>query len=249
MPRLYAASAGYARLGRRAHYSSGINKRRTAQSAGVRGRRLSSLMAARSFPIARPVVRGFVGRGAENKYFDIAAADYNMDLTGSITHLDVVTQGSTVNSRDGRKFMPTWVNMRGFCHNNPTSVGTDNAVILVWDKQPNKALAAITDVLDAAAPTAQNKRENASRFIILRRWNVVMTGKSDGSTVPGFLRNFDKFVRLPRGLIAECTPADTTGAIGNRVSGALLLITVGNVLNGNNAALLHVGMRIGFKDI
>jgi len=249
MPRLYAASAGYARLGRRAHYSSGINKRRTAQSAGVRGRRLSSLMAARSFPIARPVVRGFVGRGAENKYFDIVAANYVLDTTGSITHLDVITQGSTVNSRDGRKFMPTWINIRGFTQNNSASVGTDNAVILVWDKQPNKALAAITDILDASAPTAQNKRENASRFMILRRWDFVMTGKSDGTTVPGFLRNFDKFVRLPRGLIAECTPADTTGAIGNRVSGALLLVTVGNVAAGNGAALMHVGMRIGFKDI
>jgi len=249
MPRLYAATAGYARLGRRAHYSSGINKRRAAQAAGVHGRRLSSLMAARAFPIVRPVVRGFLGRAGESKYIDIAGAAYVCDTTGSITHLDVVTQGDTVNSRDGRKFMPTWLQMRGRVGNNANATYNDCAVILVWDKQPNKALAAVTDVLDTANPQSMNKRENASRFQIIRRWDFTLTGKSDGSTTPGYVRNFDKFVKLPRGLVAECTPADTTGAIGNRVTGALLLVTVGAKAPGDTASVLAVGMRIGFKDV
>lgn len=249
MPRLYASSAGYARLRRRAHYSSGINKRRAAQSAGVRGRRQSALMAARAFPIMRPVVRGFLGRAGENKYIDIAKTTYVSDTTGTITHLDVVTQGDSVNSRDGRKFSPTWVNIRGQFCNGSTATYTDNVIMLVWDKQPNKALAAITDVLDSAESYAQNKRENASRFQILRRWNMTLTGKSDGSTVPGFARGFDHYVRMPRGLVAECTPADTTGAIGNRVSGALLMITVGSVAAGTGAAFLYASIRVGFKDV
>jgi len=249
MPRLYAATAGYARLGRRSHYSSGIHKRRVAQAAGVHGRRLSSLMAARALPIARPVMRGFLGRAGENKYIDIGNAGYVCDTTGAITHLDVVTQGDSVNSRDGRKFMPTWVNFRGFVTNGATADSNIAVVMLVWDKQPNKALAAITDVLDFVTPQAQNKRENASRFTILRRWVFSLTGKNDGSTTPGYQRVFTPFVKLPRGLIAECTPADTTGAIGNRVSGALLLITLGNHLAGTTAASLAASIRVGFKDV
>jgi len=247
MPRMYSR---YAALGRRTTHSGYIRKRRNAFQAGVRGRRMSSLMAARAFPIARPIVqRGFVGGAGENKYFDVAGAMYVLDNTGAITHLDVVTQGNTVNSRDGRKFMPTSVNFRGRIMSGTGTTFSENAVMLVWDKQPNKALAAITDVLDAATPYAQNKREHASRFQVIRRWDSVCSGKNDGTTVGGFIRNFDHFVRLPRGLIAECTPADTTGAIGNRVTGALLLITVGNMGAGATAASLYCSIRIGFKDV
>ena len=48
-------------------HSGYIRKRRAVQAAGVHGRRLSALMAARVLPIARPVSRS-VG---ENKYIDV----------------------------------------------------------------------------------------------------------------------------------------------------------------------------------
>jgi len=121
--------------------------------------------------------------------------------------------------------------------------------MLVWDKQPNKALAAITDVLDAVQPQAMNKRENAGRFVVLRRWNEVLTGKGDASTTAGFAKNFDEYVKLPKDCICECTGADTTGAIGNRISGALLLITLGNIAPGNSAAALTCAVRVNFMDI
>lgn len=204
---------------------------------------------ARTAVVRRAPIRGFVGRAGENKFFDVALANYNCDTTGTMTHLDIVTQGDTVNSRDGRKFMPTWVNFRGYIVNGATSVSTDSAVILLWDKQPNKALAAVTDFLDSASSLSQNKRENASRFLVIRRWDFAMTGKNDGTTTSGYVRNFDKFVRLPRGLIAECTPADTTGAIGNRVTGALLLCTVGRTAAGTTSAIFSAAIRVGFKDV
>ena len=252
MPRLYQSQAGWNYLRRRATHSGYIRKRRMAQAAGLHGRRMSALMAARAYPIARPMqpaLRGFLGGAGENKYVDVANAVYVCDTTGSITHISVVAQGDSVNQRDGRKFMPTWVNMRGIIANGSTATSTESAVLLVWDKQPNKALAAITDILDVVSTVAQNKRENSSRFMIIRRWSVLLTGKSDGSTVPGFARNFDRYVRLPRGLVAECTPSDTTGEIGNRVTGALLLVTLGNRAAGTAAAALETSIRIGFKDV
>ena len=245
MSRLYQSQQGWDYLRKRPTHSGYIRKRRAVQAAGVHGRRLSALMAARALPIARPLSR-FVG---ENKYVDVANAAYVCDTTGSITHISVVPQGDSVNQRDGRKFMPTWVNMRGIIANGSTSTSTESAVLLVWDKQPNKALAAITDILDTTSTVAQNKRENSSRFMIIRRWSVVLTGKSDGSTVPGFARNFDRYVRLPPGLVAECTPSDTTGEIGNRVTGALLLVTLGNRAAGTSAAALETTIRVGFKDV
>ena len=193
MSRLYQSQQGWDYLRKRPTHSGYIRKRRAVQAAGVHGRRLSALMAARALPIARPVSRS-VG---ENKYIDIAHASYANDTTGSVTHLSVVPQGDSVNSRDGRKFMLTNVNIRGWIEQNSTAVWNNPVNLLVWDKQPNKALAAITDILDSIHPSSQNKRENASRFMILRRWDMVLTGKNDGSTVSGFARNFDKFVRFP----------------------------------------------------
>jgi len=192
---------------------------------------------------------GFVGAAGDAKYVDTALANYVVDTTGSVTHIDIVPQGTTVNQRDGKAFRDTSVTIRGMTYNGSTATYNDCAVLLVWDKQPNKALAAITDVLDAANNSALNKRENASRFVIIRRWNYILTGKGDGSTTSGYARTFDKYVRLPPGCVATCTTADNTGAIGNRVSGALLLLTVGNTAAGNSAAVLSVTVRTNFVDI
>lgn len=216
--------------------------------SGTKVRRARQQMLARNIqgPVVRLVSKAVPG---ENKYFDVADASYEYSTTGVITHLDVITQGDSVNQRNGRKFMPTSLNFRGYVSNKSTSNQTDNALIILWDKQPNKALAAITDVLDAVNTTAQNKRENAQRFQIIRRWNFHLTGKSDGTTTAGYAQSFDEYVRLPKGLVAQCTPADTTGAIGNRVSGALLMIHVGNNATGNSAAVGQYSIRVGFQEV
>lgn len=252
MPRLYQSQAGWNYLRRRATHSGYIRKRRMAQAAGLHGRRMSALMAARAYPIARPMqpaLRGFLGSAGENKYVDVAATTYACDTTGTVTHISVVPQGDSVNARDGRKFALTTVQIRGKTTTGSTATYAQGTLALVWDKQPNKALAAVTDILDTAHSDSMNKRENASRFMVLRRWDLMLTGKNDGSTVGGFARNFDKFVRLPRGLIAECTPADATGEIGNRVTGALLLLTVGSMPAGTSACSYVVSLRVGFKDV
>lgn len=197
----------------------------------------------------RPLVRrGFLGAAGERKYVDTALAQYECSTTGSITHIDIVPRGDAVTERNGRKFVDEWVNIRGQLVNKNSATYTDNTVLLVWDRQPNKALAAITDILDTNSAYSQNKRENASRFLIVRRWDHTLFGKGDGSTVGPFGTGFDHYVRLPRGLVAECTPADETGAIGNRVSGALLLVTTGSVASGEGASTLSVAIRVGFAE-
>ena len=90
MSRLYQSQQGWDYLRKRPTHSGYIRKRRAVQAAGVHGRRLSALMAARALPIARPLSR-FVG---ENKYVDVANAAYVCDTTGSITHISVVLKAT-----------------------------------------------------------------------------------------------------------------------------------------------------------
>lgn len=192
---------------------------------------------------------GFVGAAGDAKYIDIAYTTHAIDTTGAISHLSIVAQGNTVNQREGKAFRCTSVYLRGNVTNGITANVNDYSILLVWDKQPNKALAAVTDILDSASAYSMVKRENSARFVILRRFDGVLTGKGDGTNGQGYCRNFDKYVKLPRDCNCLCTVADTTGAIGNRVSGALLLVAVGITAAGGAAAALNVTGRMNFVDI
>lgn len=200
---------------------------------------------------ARAPQRGFLGSAGEAKYVDIAATNYPLNTTGSITHLDIVPTGTTVNSRDGRKFKDTAVQFRGHCFADSTTTATSGAMYLVWDHQPNKALASITDVLDSANSNSFSKRENSQRFKIIKKWRWAFSGNTTtaGQQTSNTLIDIDDYVKLPDYCVAECTTADTTGAIGNRVTGALLLITVGSTGAGTADATAFFNTRVNFVDI
>lgn len=199
----------------------------------------------------RAAQRGFLGAAGEAKFFDIAAGALPLNSTGSISHLDIVPTGTTVNSRDGRKFKNTSLQIRGIVQSDSTTTASQGAMYLVWDRQPNKALAGITDVLDTASPYSFAKRENVQRFKIIKKWRWVFAGNNTtaGQQTSATSYDIDDYVKLPDECVAECTTLDTTGAIGNRVTGALLLITVGNNVSGTADAIAYVGTRVNFVDV
>lgn len=200
---------------------------------------------------ARAPQRGFMGAAGEAKYLDIALGTLALNTTGSISHLDIVPTGTTVNSRDGRKFKNTSVQIRGFATADNTTITTIGAMYLVWDKQPNKALAAITDVLDTNNASSFTKRENSQRFKIIKKWRWSFAGNNltAGQQSDTSMYDIDEYVKLPDDCLAECTTADTTGAIGNRVTGALLLVTTGISPAGTADALVNINSRVNFSDV
>lgn len=195
-----------------------------------------------------PPRRALAGEG---KYFDIAIGTLALNTTGSVSHLDVVPVGSSVNSRDGRKFKNTSFQVRGVATSDTATVAASGAMYLVWDRQPNKALAAVTDILDTASSLSFAKRENAQRFKIIKKWRWAFTGNNTtaGQQTSSSLFDIDDYVRLPDECVAECTTADTTGAIGNRVTGALLLVTIGATGAGTSDANVTITTRVNFADI
>lgn len=197
----------------------------------------------------RAVQRGFLGAAGEAKYFDVASGTLALNTTGSITQLDSVPTGTTVNSRDGRKFKLTSFQVRGIAAADTTTTVTQGAMYLVWDRQPNKALAAITDVLDSASSVSFAKRENSQRFKIIKKWRWVFAGNSATPTANNAIYDIDDYVKLPEECVAECTSADTTGAYGNRVTGMLLLITIGSKAAGTNDADVTITTRVNFVDV
>jgi len=195
------------------------------------------------------VPRGFVGAAGEAKYVDIASAVYNLNTTGSIAHMSIIPQGTTVNTRVGRKSELKYFQMRGVIFSDSTTTLASWAVYLVWDAQPNKALAAITDVLDTASSHSFSKRENVQRFKILRKWTGVNVGNNATPSTALAAHRIDEYVPLPKGLVIVPTTADATGAIGDIITGALLLLTIGDQAAGTGDAHLTMTARTGFSDI
>jgi len=195
-------------------------------------------------------LRGFLGAAGDAKYVDTTLAAYALNTTGSVTHVSIVPTGTTVGSRDGKAFRCTSVQVRGNAQADTTTLVGTGAAYLVWDRQPNKALAAVTDILDSASSASLPKRENASRFKILKKWRWAFSGNNTtaGQINDTSIYDVDDYVRLPSDCVATCTAADTTGVIGNRVTGALLLVTVGDVGAGTADANLNVGVRLNFAD-
>lgn len=188
-------------------------------------------------------------QAGDHKFIDTAGAAYANDTTGSLTHVTIVPTGTTVNSRDGTCFNPTSFRVRGLVEAGSTATFNIARNYLVWDYEPKKVLPAITDVLDAANAFNFPKRENQGRFRIIKQWDYQLTGNTVTPATGMEIMDVDSYVKLPKGLVARCTDADTTGAIGNRIEGALYFITIGNKAAGTTAAITTVNMRVGFKEV
>jgi len=232
-----------------------LNSQVTFGVTGPMGPRMTAALPSRTVPRTsfvrrnQQIARGFISPiAADAKYFDVALTNYACNTTGSITHLDIIPQGTTVNSREGKSYTLTKLQIRGLFVANSTSVLNTAGALIVWDKQPNKALAGITDVLDSVSPFAFNKRENRGRFVTIKRITRSIVGNSATPTTGREQVPYEKVINLPPGLISEKTAVDTTGVIGNTINGALLLVTVGTVAAGTQDADFSATFRIGFRE-
>lgn len=198
--------------------------------------------------LTRMVPRGFVGGRGDAKFLDTAVAVYALNTTGSITHISPVPQGTTVNQREGKAFRCTSVNVRGQCFNNTTSALNAVAMYLVWDYQPNKVLPAITAIFDTVNAYSFPSRENNERFKVIKKFYTSLIGVFSAPTNGQMAEPIDEYVRLPEDCNVLCTSADTTGAIGNTIQGALYWITMGNNAAGTADADCEVGFRLNFTD-
>lgn len=199
-------------------------------------------------PFVPSVPRGFVGSRGDAKYFDTALATYVADTTGQRTHLSIVPQGTTVNTREGKAFRCTSVNVRGKVSAGTTTTIANYAGYLVWDYQPNKALALVADILDTASSNSFPRRENNERFKIIKKYYGLVIGNTTTPTVGTEAYEIDDYVKLPKDANVLCTAADTTGAIGNTIQGALIWVSVGDIAAGTAAAQFVVGFRLNFTD-
>jgi len=209
-------------------------------------------------PAGRAVASGLNRRGVASKetgFVDLALASYPYDTTGSVTLLNTVAQGASVNTRVGKKIVLKGLLCRGRHNNSSTALINDCAYIIVYDKRPTGALPAVTDILVASNSQSMNNDANSGRFKILKREDFVLIGNtsqaappvSDGNLTEKTAMSADFWLNLKN--LPTTYKAAGTGAIGDIEEGALYLVTVGNNAAGTAAAVGGMAFRLRFLDI
>lgn len=197
-----------------------------------------------------PSTRGLQRAYAKEKGFvDTNLAAYACDTTGSVTLLNTVAQGASVNQRVGKKIVMKGLQCRGYINNGTTASVNDIAVLIVYDKRPTGALPAVSDILVSANANSLNNDANAGRFRILKRVDDVLCGNAAAaaSYLDSMYKPMDWWLDLKSSPVVY--KAAATGAIGDIEEGALYLVTVGNTAAGTAAANLSAAFRLRFLDV
>jgi len=186
----------------------------------------------------------------EPGYKDTAIAAYAVSTTATVTLLNPVAQGASVSQRIGKKINLVSLQIRGLigAPSSATShLFSECTMLIVYDRKPTGALPAITDILDSASPHSMNKDDNAARFRIVRRSDVIVVGNAANNIEMGVATNVDAFIKL-KGLHTVYKSA-ATGTIGDIETGALYLVTVGTASPGATLqATLECSFRLRYVD-
>ena len=185
----------------------------------------------------------------ETGYIDMAAADYVLDTTGSVTLLNTVPQGAAVTQRVGKKIVMKGLQCRGNLQNGSTANSNDVAFMIVYDKRPTGALPTVSDILVSASSSAMNNDANTGRFIILKRHDDILIGNLTAAAnwTEATVKSCDWWLDLKSKPVVY--KAAGTGAIGDIEEGALYLVTVGQVAAGTAAAAARLAFRLRFLDV
>lgn len=184
------------------------------------------------------------------KFKDLASTTYACDTTGTITLIpDLIARGTGESERIGSQIILTSVWIRGRFVANAATTLTEGTAYLVWDRTPNKALPAITDILNSANSNSFPKDSGRRRFKILKRLNAEIAGNSTTPTTGLEIQDVEEYIKLPKGCVVEYDDTiATTGAIETIICGGLYMITVGPSAAGTGACGFAVGYRTRFAN-
>jgi len=181
------------------------------------------------------------------KYVDTPNTTYACSTTAVVTHIAIIPQGPDEINRLGRNVLLKSFQMRGELQANTAGVQAMARIMLVYDRQPNRALAAITDILQSGSVYGMKNLDNQDRFVILmdKLFSVIGTNTSVG--IESAQRAIQKYIKL--GSLVANYQVGATGAIGEVNTGALLLVTIGDMVAGTTAPNFGLITRTRFVDV
>ena len=157
--------------------------------------------------------------GIERKNIDDSSAKWASTSAGwSINCLNDVAQGTTAITRIGRKILMKSILVQGIL---ATNTGNNARVLIVYDRQPNGALPAATDVLTSNTIMAVQNLDNRDRFLILADIMPYdqVENISNPSANSGF--GYKRYIKCN----LETIYSGNAGTIADIMSGSLIMMT------------------------
>lgn len=179
----------------------------------------------------------------------LSAIEFNTatDAVNTLRRVQVnpIPVGATQNQRVGKKILMKGLQIRGLVYSNTGSLYNDVAIIVVYDKRPNTgtgaAMPLTTDILAGLSAQDMNNDNNASRFRIIRRIDMMLINQT---AVAGY--SIDEYIDLKK--LPTVYQSVGTGQYGDCSEGALLLIFIGSVAAGTAAATFTGNCRVRYYD-
>lgn len=182
-------------------------------------------------------------------FVDLAQAVYPCNTTGSITLLNTIPTGTSVNSRVGKRVMLKHLQMRGIVTSDTTTIVSEWGWMIIYDRRPTVgSLPAITDILDTVSPDSFMNDSNSSRFTIVRRSTGVNIGNTGGNLTEVTAENVEELIKFSRKTSQVTYRIGILGNINEIDEGALYLVTFGGTAAGTADSNLVVGFRLRFYD-
>jgi len=208
-----------------------------------------------------------VGSGQIAKTVDLAVTPTVVDIisaTGTFTLLNGTQEGAGFYNRVGRRITMNWVQIIGQINlsaNVTTGVNEYFRIMVVYDRQANGALPVIGDILQDFDQSGANgtssfsgmNMNNADRFLMLRdvryaipnNGNTALNAQTECIVDGNGMYNINMYV--PIGLQTHYKAA-APATIASIATGALYLVTFGNVAAGANGYRSTFNSRLRFSD-
>lgn len=225
-------------------------KSRTYGAKGKASKARRSLLAGRRTGYVHPVPSSVPTGSLETKVLRFQSRTISPVFQGQVIHINQgIIQGTSSFTRLGHKIRNTGNRIKGHFF---ADVNGPRAAIVgyswVWDKSPNLALPAVSDIFTIDASKGYDMAntllvdDNSDRFKVLRsvRKTVSKTYSNDGTgnaTATGNENNIiliDDYLKLPASCVTTYVKGNATGGIGNIQTGALYLVPFCKVLSTGN---------------
>lgn len=192
--------------------------------------------------------------GPERKTFDVVPGVAQVNTTGFVQVICVPTLGNDYVNRVGRKITIKSVFIKGYIRTEISlSLAAANAtsqaarVLLVYDDQPNGALATVTDILNSADPASQLNLNNRDRFRILKEKFFVFDPYLGAAFAGRQIYPIKIFKRLNLDVTFNGVNG---GTIADIQTGALLMVYIGSNAAGVNTDInAYLSSRVRFLDM
>lgn len=141
--------------------------------------------------------------------------------------VNLVPRDTSAITRIGKRILMKAFHVRGRIYPSSATVMDKCSLMLVYQRMGNdNALPNVNDILDTQIPNSLTKRDNASKFKILRRWDFSLIGST---TTPTNASQFiiDEYITFKKPLVVQWSQGNSSGAYTEIEKGALLLVGVG----------------------